>query len=313
MRKVVVAGGAGFLGSHLIRAFVEQGDIEVVSIDRTPKNDAFRIKDLVESNKVTYVEMDLADKERIDELSSVMEGADTVYAFAAHSSVKVFDPQKDYVNNMRIIRNILDAMVRSKVQNIVFSSSSTVYGNVDSKVSETAVLAPISYYGASKMAAEAVISSYVYMNNLNAMILRFANIVGPDATQGVITDFISKLLVDEKELEILGDGRQTKQYVYVDDIVNWLSKFNVKEGLNVYNISTDSSVDVVTIADIVCDIMSLKNVIYRFTGGSNGWKGDVTHYELNINLARMNGWKYRYSSIDAIKESTEKIYKKLKN
>jgi UDP-glucose 4-epimerase len=301
MRKVVVAGGAGFLGSHLIRAFVEQGDVEVVSVDRTPRKDAFRIRDLLESGKITYVEMDLADKDCINQLSSVMVGANTIYAFAAHSSVKVFDPQRDYLNNMSIIRNILDAMVRSKVQDIVFSSSSTVYGKVDSKVLETAVLAPISYYGASKMAAEALISSYVHMNPLNAMILRFANIVGPDATQGVIFDFIRKLKADPTQLEILGNGKQTKQYLHVNDIVDWLSSIQVEEGFCKYNISTESFIDVVTIADIVCEIMKLNGVIYKYTGGECGWKGDVSYCGLDITKAKTNGWRFNYDSTDAIR------------
>lgn len=300
MRKVVVAGGAGFLGSHLIRAFVEQGDVEVVAVDRTSRKDAFRIKDLVESDKIMYVEMDLADKDCINQLSSVIEGADTIYAFAAHSSVKIFDPQRDYLNNMSIIRNILDAMVRSKVKDIVFSSSSTVYGKVDSKVPETAVLAPISYYGASKMAAEALISSYVHMNHLNAMILRFANIVGPDATQGVIFDFIRKLKEDPTQLEILGNGKQTKQYVHVDDVVNWLSRSSVEKGLNIYNISTDSFTDVITIANNVCKIMGLTNVRYRFTSFGGGWNGDITYYGLDITVAKMKNWRYSYDSTDAV-------------
>jgi len=300
MRKVVVAGGAGFLGSHLIRAFVEQGDVEVVAVDRTSRKDAFRIRDLLESDKIKYVEMDIADKGRIDELSLIIECADVVYAFAAHSSVKVFDPQKDYVNNMRIIRNILDAMVRSKVQNIVFSSSSTVYGKVDSKVPETAVLVPISYYGASKMAAEAVISSYVHMNHLNAMILRFANIVGPDATQGVIFDFIRKLKEDPTQLEILGNGKQTKQYVHVDDVADWLCDLDVENGLKIFNISTDSFIDVRGIADIVCSAMGLKNVKYIYMGVEGGWDGDVPFYGLDITKASKKGWRYIYDSDEVV-------------
>lgn len=300
MRKIIVTGGAGFLGSHLIRAFVDRGECEIVALDHIQKKNALRIIDLIDSGKVMYSQIDLADAGSVNELSRVMDGADIVFSFAAHSNVKIFDSQKDYAENTQIIRNVLNAMVVAKVSNIVFSSSSTVYGKVDSKVPETSVLAPISFYGASKMTAESLVSSYVHMNRLNAMILRFANIVGPDASQGVVPDFIKKLSVDSKELEILGNGNQTKQYVHVDDIVDWLSEVSVEKGLRIYNISTDGFTNVVAIADMVCDAMGLEGVKYRYTGGEGGWDGDVPFYGLDITNVKRKGWKFKYDSTDAV-------------
>ena len=295
------------MGSHLIRAFVDRGECEIVALDRIDKKNALRIVDLIDSGRVMYLQIDLADAGFVNELSRVMDGADVVFSFAAHSNVKTFDSQRDYADNTQIIRNVLNAMVVAKVSNIVFSSSSTVYGKMDSKVPETSVLGPISFYGASKMTAESLVSSYVHTNYLNAMILRFANIVGPDASQGVVLDFIKKLSVDSKELEILGNGNQTKQYVHVDDIVDWLSRVSVEKGLKVYNISTDGFTDVVAIADIVCDAMGLEYVKYRYTGGEGGWEGDVPFYGLDIAKAREKGWKFRYDSTDAVMRAVWQI------
>jgi len=303
MRKIVVTGGAGFIGSHLIRTLIERKSYEVISLDRTTKKDAVRVMDLIDSGKLNYVEMDLADVGCINELSKILDGTDIVFNFAAHSNVKTFDAKKDYTDNVQITHNVLDAMVIAKVSNIVFSSSSTVYGKMNCKVPETSELVPISFYGASKMTSESLISSYVNMNRLNAMMLRFANIVGPDASQGVVLDFVKKLSIDNKELEILGNGGQTKQYVHVDDIVEWLSDVNVEKGLSTYNISTDGFTNVMAIADMVCDAMGLTNVKYRYTGGEGGWDGDVPFYGLDISRARKNGWKFKYDSTNAVMES----------
>jgi UDP-glucose 4-epimerase len=300
MRKVLVTGGAGFLGGSMVRAMVGRG-YSVTAVDILRRREARRISPLIDSGALVYADMDLSEQGNQNELSGLMKGVDTVMHFAAHSNVRTFDSRRDYKDNTKMTRNVMDAMISAKVSDIIFSSSSTVYGTVRSNVPETSESVPISFYGASKMTSESLVSSYVHMNHLNALILRFANIVGPDPTQGVIFDFIRKLKEDPDELEILGDGKQTKQYIHVDDITGWISGLRPDKGLGIYNVSTDGFTTVDEIADIVCEEMGLKNVRYRYTGGEGGWEGDIPSYGLEISKARSIGWTFTHDSTDAVR------------
>jgi UDP-glucose 4-epimerase len=149
------------------------------------------------------------------------------------------------------------------------------------------------------------------MYSLNSLIFRFPNVVGPRLTHGVIFDFINKLRKNPKELEILGNGLQNKQYVHVLDLVKGIASFSerIEDGMNIYNISTDSFIDVNKIADIVCEGMNLKDVQYRYTGGSVGWKGDVPSFSYDIKKAKSKGWMFKYDSEQSVRETVKAVLK----
>ena len=199
----------------------------------------------------------------------------------------------------------------------VFASTSTVYG--DAKIIPTpenySPLEPISIYGASKLASEALIASYCHTYKKRAVILRLANIVGPRSRHGVINDFIVKLRRNPKQLEILGDGRQTKSYLHIDDCINAILKAckTAKDTVEVFNLGSDDQIEVARIAEIVSEEMNLDDVQFRFTGGvdgGRGWVGDVKSMLLDTNKLKSRGWRPRYSSEEAVKLATRSIIAK---
>jgi UDP-glucose 4-epimerase len=166
-------------------------------------------------------------------------------------------------------------------------------------------LSPISYYGGAKLASEAFISSYSYMNDFEVLIFRFPNVIGSGLTHGVIFDFIHKLKDNPKELEILGDGTQRKPYLYVLDLVEAINSFSHKErkGVEIYNIGVDSATTVKEIADMVCERMGLTDVEYKYTGGNVGWKGDVPVFQYDLAKIYATGWRGAHNSNDSVRDT----------
>jgi UDP-glucose 4-epimerase len=197
---------------------------------------------------------------------------------------------------------------------IVFTSTSTVYG--DAKIlptpEEYSPLEPISLYGASKMACEALISAYCHTFDMHGIIYRFANIVGARSRHGVIWDFIHKLSENPQELEILGDGTQTKSYLIIDECVDALlfGLEQASERVEIYNIGSEDQVTVKEIARIVTKQMGLKDVEFRYTGGvrgGRGWIGDVKTMALDISKMKASGWKPRRNSVESVEAATNKL------
>ena len=202
---------------------------------------------------------------------------------------------------------------------LIFTSTSTVYGE-PTKIptpEDYAPLKPISTYGASKLACEALISAYAYTYGFNAIIIRLANIVGPRSKHGVIYDFIQKLNKNPTQLEILGDGTQNKSYLYISDCIEamLLGPEKTTEPVEIYNVGSEDQIDVKTIAEIVAEEMGLENVEFKFTGGvdgGRGWKGDVKNMLLDISKIKTLGWKPKHNSEQAMRRSTKDILKEIK-
>jgi len=193
----------------------------------------------------------------------------------------------------------------------IFSSSSTVYGNARTKPTpEDSPLEPISHYGASKAACEAIICSYAHLFGFNAIIFRFANIVGANSNHGVINDFIKKLNENPSKLEVLGDGTQCKSFLDVSDCINAF-EFVLMKSINqveFFNVGSEDMVDVHTIAKTVIDQLSLTTTEIEFTGGidgGRGWKGDVKNMQLDITKLKSLGWRPNHNSLEAIKLATK--------
>ncbi len=308
VKKVVVTGGAGFIPSHLNDILVGKG-YDVTAVDVISKERCHNLGHLFDRDNFHYIQLDITDTDAFVRLT---EDCDFIYHLAANSDIQNGgqNPSIDYRNTFQTTRSVLEAMRINGIKNMFFSSTSAVYGDIKGKLDETTGgLKPISYYGASKLASEALISAYSYMNDFNALVFRFPNVIGPRLTHGVIFDFIRKLKKDPKTLQILGNGKQNKQYVYVIDLVKGISDFSerIEDGFSLYNVSTESFTDVNTIADLVCERMGLSGVKYDYTGGNCGWKGDVPSFDYNVDKAKKRGWKYSFDSTESVRETLRNV------
>ena len=260
------------------------------------------------------MQADLLDFEKLKE---EMKGVDLVYHVAANPDVRLgaSDTHVHLEQNVFATYNVLESMRLNDVKDIIFTSTSTVYGEAEQipTPENYGPLIPISLYGASKLGAEAFITSYAHTFGMKAVIYRFANIVGPRSTHGVIYDFIMKLKKNSKELEILGDGTQTKSYLYVKDCVDAIifGYENRKSDVEIFNIGSEDWVNVRKIADIVVEEMGLKDVKYKFTGGKRGWKGDVPKMLLSIDKIKSYGWKPKYNSEESVRLTVKHLLKEL--
>jgi UDP-glucose 4-epimerase len=302
----VVTGGAGFIGSHLVDSLVERGD-KIVVIDSliTGKEDS--IAGHIASKKVTLVKKDLLR----DGWQDTLAGATRVYHLAADPDVRqsAMSPEPTFQNNIVATYRLLEAMRAGQVPEIVFTSTSTVYGNarVIPTPEEYTPLEPVSVYGASKLACEALISAYCHSFGMRSWQFRFANIIGARSGHGVITDFIRKLRQNPTELEILGNGRQIKSYLDVQECVQAMHFAISHSGdpVNIFNIGSEDWIDVKSIADIVSGEMGLENVRYHYTGGELGWIGDVPKMQLAIERLRALGWKPQKGSRESVRAAAK--------
>lgn len=303
--KMLVAGGAGFIGCHLIETLLKN-KYEVVCIDNLSLGTRDNLDHLMENDQFRFYEMDLLNLKKTSEIIGD-ERIEYVFHLAANSDIQASaeNPQIEYRNTYGTTYNLLEAMKKNKVKKIFFASTSAVYGDKKNQLLDenTPNLKPISYYGAAKLGSEALLSAYSYMNDISVLIFRFPNVIGPRLTHGVIYDFIKKLNNDSHELEILGDGRQTKPYIYVSDLVDAIVRFMDKNevGIELYNIGVDTTISVTQIADIVCEEMGLKKVVYRYTGGGIGWKGDVPKFQYCLDKIHAAGWHAKYTSDEAVR------------
>ena len=313
---ILVTGGAGFIGSHLTEALVKKGFSTNV-LDNLSNGHKNNLSSIQHSRDLDFFTGDCRSPSDVEK---TLKNVDTVFHLAANPELRLnlADPKKCYEQNIEATYILLERIRKSNVTNIVFTSSSTVYG--ESTVIPTpenyGPLKPISVYGASKLACEALISSYCHSFKKKGIIIRLANIVGPRSTHGVIYDFIQKLKKNPKELEILGDGTQTKSYLYIDDCIDAIMKAyeSTQEPVEIYNVGSEDQTNVTQIAHTVADEMKLKNVKLKFTGGvdgGRGWIGDVKNMLLDINKLKKLGWKPKLNSKQAVRETTRHLIKDL--
>ena len=305
--NILVAGGAGFIGSHLCDALLFKNNTVIVAdkLIMGSKN----IEHLSQNTNFKFYEMELADQDNVDKLFKDNK-IDIVYHMAANSDIQksANDTSIDFNDTLLTTRVLLESMRKNNVKNIFFASTSAVYGEMPDIVlnEETGGLKPVSYYGGAKLASEALISSYVSMCDMNAVIFRFPNVIGPRLTHGVVYDFVKKLRNNPKELLILGNGTQCKPYIYVTDLVNAIVKLTeqFEPGVDVFNISVMSEGTSVThIAEIVVDVLGLSDVEFKYTGGDRGWKGDVPRFKYDISKVLATGWKPEYTSDEAVRKA----------
>jgi len=316
-QRIFITGGAGFIGSHLVDRLCKNNN-EVVVFDNLSSGKFENIKRWLKDPNFNFVREDLLKPRKI---LNLLSGCETIFHLAANPEVKIGSakPKVHYEQNIVATFNFLEAVREvGDVQKLVFTSSSTVYGETEKipTPEDYAPLKPISIYGASKLASEALITCYANTYGFNAIIYRLANIVGARAQHSVVYDFINKLLKNPRRLKILGDGTQTKSYLDIEDCINaMLTGMNHSHSrVEIYNVGSEDQVNVREIADVVCEEMGLRDVEYVFTGGvdgGRGWKGDVKVMLLSIERIKRLGWKPTLNSCQAIRKAVKSaLYKK---
>jgi UDP-glucose 4-epimerase len=308
MGRSFVAGGAGFVGSHLVHRLLQGQGEEVVVYDNLSSGDRERLLDVLDGERVKLVVDELQD---LAAVTDAMAGCDHVYHFAANPDIAraVTEPSIDFWQGTYLTNNIVEAMRVNEVQRITYASGSGVYGDRgDEEVDESfGPLVPVSTYGASKLACEAILASYTHMFGINAVVFRFANVVGPKQTHGVTYDFVRRLLEDSTQLQILGDGSQSKSYIHVSDVVAAMLLLTERKwtGFELFNVGTGDYVTVTEIADLVTERMGLHGVTYRYTGGTRGWKGDVPIVRFCSDKLASSGWRCEHDSREALIDSID--------
>jgi len=310
--RILVIGGAGFIGSSLCEKLVNLGN-HVVIFDNFSSGNYENVEEILEkyADKTCLLQ---GDCKKLKDVKKAVSDTDIIFHFAANPEVRLElnDPKNCFEQNIYATHILLEALRQvGNIKRVVFASTSTVYGDADVFPTNEnyGPLKPISVYGASKLASEALICAYAYLYDFNVTILRFANIIGPKSRHGVIFDFIKKLRKNKNELEILGDGTQCKSYLYIDDCLNAILTACEKGSshVEIFNVGSEDWVSVLRIAEIVTEEMGLKNVKFRFTGGAEkgrGWKGDVKKMLLDISKLKALGWKPKYKSEDAVRLAT---------
>jgi UDP-glucose 4-epimerase len=307
--KAFVSGGAGFIGSHLVDSLLKNGH-SVTVYDNLSSGDKQFIQHHLHQENFTFIKADLLDLKRV---KKEMQDHDIVFHLAANPHVRLGEKQTDLDLNQGIVAtyNILEAMRQSSIKKIVFSSSSVVYGETqEPSLPETyGPTLPISLYGAGKLGAEGLISAFCGTFDFQTWIYRFANVVGARGTHGVIVDFIEKLRKNPHELEILGDGKQCKPYLYVSDCVDGIlfGFAHASEKMNLFNLSCDTTTTVTRIAEMVAEEMGLSNVSFNYTGGIRGWKGDVPRFQLDARKMNKLGWKATLTSDEAVRKAIRDV------
>ena len=309
--KALVTGGAGFIGSHLCDSLVKH-DWQITILDNFSAGSRDNLRHLLTQRpeEVKLLEGDCTNPAHV---KKALSGVETVFHFAANPEVRLElnDPQTCFKQNVHATHVLLQQIKDNrKIRTIIFLSTSSVYGEAETMPTPESYgpWKPISPYGASKLASEALISAYAYTYNKKAITLRLANIIGPRSQHGVIHDFVQKLRKNPKQLEILGDGTQNKSYLYIDDCVKAIETAykTAQNQVEIYNVGSEDQTTVIKIANIVAEEMSLENVKFKCTGGvdgGRGWKGDVKNMLLDTAKLKSKGWKPRHNSAEAIRKT----------
>ena len=306
--RFFIAGGAGFVGSHFTDHLLADAQVTAVTLyDNFTSGREWHTKDHLSDRRLRVVRGDVGD---IGLLTKAMAGHDVVVHLASNPDIAraATEPEVDFYQGTVLTNNVMEAMRRTGTRRILYASGSGVYGDLDEREAQEdhGPLLPISTYGASKLAGEALIAAYCSMFGLTGCAFRFANVVGPRQTHGVGFDFVRRLLVDPTRLAIMGDGRQSKSYIHVSDIVGAvLHAARYSPGyFDTYNVATGDYITVTEIAELAVECLELPvRPRFDYAGGDRGWKGDVPIVRLNTERISRLGWRCRHGSREALRLS----------
>lgn len=304
--KAIVTGGAGFIGSHLVDRLLEEG-YSVTVVDNMSCGRMTNLAQHSGNPRLTVCKVDIRDSEA---LKRIFNGHDVVFHLAAQANIRksLTDHRSDLDNNLIGTLNVMDAMIKNKIHDLVFASTSAVYGEAAVQPTpEDYFPFQTSFYGASKLACEAYAEAYTQLAPVRFWAFRFANVIGERCRRGVIWDFTHKLLNDSSELEILGDGKQSKEYLHAKDCVEGILLGYRKSSnkTNIFNLGLEEQTIVNRVADLVMEELKLdkRRVKRKYTGGTRGWIGDNPVVVLSIDKIKKLGWKQSVSSEVAIRQT----------
>jgi UDP-glucose 4-epimerase len=307
--RFFIVGGAGFIGSHFTDALLGSMGAESVTIyDNLSSGREWHFAKHLNNPNFKFVKGDVKD---LDAMKRAMDGCEVVIHLASNPDIAraATEPDIDFREGTYLTERVLEAMRLTSAKRILYASGSGVYGELGMVEAneDYGPLVPISTYGASKLAGEVLISSYCHMFEMSACVFRFGNVVGPRQTHGVGFDFVRALRKEPTRLRILGDGGQSKSYVYVEDVVAAVltAHQKTKQKFQTYNVATGDYITVKEIAELAVECVGLERakVNFEFTGGDRGWKGDVAVIRLNTDRIRGLGWKNLRNSREALRES----------
>ena len=309
-----IAGGAGFIGSHFADRLLASARIcKVTLFDNFSSGREWHFQHHLARGE-SRLEVVPGEVHEIAKLSEAMQGHQLVIHLASNPDIAraALEPAIDFDQGTVLTHSIVEAMRRTGAARLIYASGSGVYGDVGDTVmaEDHGPLIPVSTYGASKLAGEALIASYCAMFGLTACAFRFGNVVGGRQTHGVGFDFVRRLRGDPFRLRILGDGRQSKTYVHVSDVVEAVLTAcgQVSEGFSAFNVGTGDAITVTEIAEIAAECLHLEKMpAFEYTGGDRGWKGDVPVVRLDTGKIRSLGWEPRLGSRDAIYQSLQEL------
>jgi UDP-glucose 4-epimerase len=311
MSRYFIAGGAGFIGSHLTDRLLADSAVEAVTLyDNFSSGRRWHFEHHLADRRLSIIEADVKDANR---LAAAMDGHQTIVHLASNPDIAraATEPDIDFVEGTLLTRNVIEAMRRCGCPRILYVSGSGIYGDLGTVEADEdhGPLAPISTYGASKLAGEAMISAYVHMFGLRGAVFRLGNVVGPRQTHGVGLDFARRLMADGSRLSILGDGTQSKSYIHVDDVVSALLfvETHGQKPFDAFNVATGDYITVTEIADLAAECLGLEGVAHDYTSGDRGWKGDVPVVRLNTDRIRALGWRCQRSAMEAMRAAIDSL------
>jgi len=298
-----VIGGAGFIGSHISEALIKNGN-DVMIIDNFSSGKLSHLKQFINEPNLCIRELDI---QNTGKLCEAIQGSRVVIHLASNPDIAkaALEPRIDFIQGTALTESVVEAVRTTRVGKILFASGSGVYGDGgETFLSENSPLRPISTYGASKLAGEAMLASYSYMFGIECVAFRFANVVGARQTHGVGYDFLRKLRIDPTQLTIMGNGLQSKSYIHVSDVVSAILTFCKKqsEQFSVYNVSNRDSLTVNEIAEIVFKVLAISkdSIKIEYTGGAQGWKADVPIVRLDPSKIESTGWSAKLTSSESM-------------
>lgn len=311
MTKYLIAGGAGFIGSHFTDRLLGDDKTEQVTLyDNFTSGQEWHYEDHAKDPRLQVVRGDVKD---LALLTDAMAGHQVVIHLASNPDIAraAVEPTIDFDEGTLLTQNVVEAMRVAGVGQILYASGSGVYGELGEVEAEEdhGPLIPVSTYGASKLAGEALIASYAAMFDFKGCAFRFGNVVGPRQTHGVGFDFVRRLQDDPTQLRILGDGSQSKSYIAVGDVVTavLLAAERTTESFRPYNVATGDYITVTEIAELAVECVALNPASVRFdyAGGDRGWKGDVPIVRLSTERIQSLGWRCGRSTREALRWSME--------
>lgn len=318
-RRWLVVGGAGFIGGHFVDRLLSHPEVERVTVfDNFSSGREAHLAHSLDDPRLAVVR---GDVKRLSELVDAATGHDVAVHLASNPDIAraATEPAVDFDEGTLLTHHVLEAARRAPVGRILYASGSGIYGDIGEIEADEdrGPLIPISTYGASKLAGEALIAAYSSMFGLSGLVFRFGNVVGPWQTHGVGLDFVRALLADPARLTILGDGAQSKSYVHVDDVIDAMLLANsvASERFRSFNVATGDYVTVAEIADLAAKAVGLDpaDVRYEYTGGDRGWKGDVPIVRLSIERIRRLGWSPTRTSAEALRDSMRALVEAIRS